>query len=346
MMQIGAEYEILVRDARGIMLSHYTGESDSFVKNFTLLVEAGLRNVAVSIKDTAGAAKSCLGFTCTVGAGDTGVDSRHIVVGSGTEPVDIDDYTLGEKIAKPALLHNGLLIGPEAPYVDAVHIKSQVAKRSFLNMSAEPVTISEMGIVVLSSGANVLILRDVLPEAIVVPVGGGVDIAYTFKTAISGTGDSFLQNYLRAIVCSFNGSALVSVPDTDGTTRSINFAGTFPANAVAGVDYYGILVGTSGDSTIGDENVLGGPIPHGGVEGSLNHSDVFFTPTETDDTGAELALHRSFVNMSPDPITVREVGVVARHSGYNVLLLRDVVDPIEIPAGGGVNVTVVLRTEL
>ena len=346
MVQIGAEYEILVRDARGIIASHHTGESDSFVKNFTLLIEAGLRNVAVSVKDTTGATKSCLGFTCTVGAGDTGVDSRHIVVGSGTEPVGIDDYTLDEKIAKPTLLHNGLLIGPELPYIDSGYIKSRVAKRSFLNMSAEPATISEMGIVVLSSGANVLILRDVLPEAIVVPAGGGVDVAYTFKTVISGTGDSLLQNYLRAIVCSFNGSALVSVPDADGTARSINFAGTFPVNAIAGVDYYGVLVGTSGDSTVGDENVLGGPIPHGDVEGSLVHSDVFFAPTETDETGAELALHRSFANVSPDPITVREVGVVARHSGYNILLLRDVVDPMEIPAGGGVNVTVALRTEL
>ncbi len=346
MVQIGAEYEILVRNASGITTSRRAGESDSFVKNFTLLIEAGLRNTAASVKDTTGATKSCHGFTCTVGDTEVNIDSRHIVVGTGTDPVGIDDYTLDGKIAKTTLWHSMALITPEAPYIDGGYIKARVAKRSFINRTTSPVTISEMGIVVLSSGSNILILRDVLPEAIVVPVGGGVDIAYTFKTAISGTGDSFLQNYLRAIVCSFNGSALVSVPDTDGTTRSINFAGTFPANAVAGVDYYGILVGTSGDSTIGDENVLGAPIPHGGVDGSLNHSDVFFTPTETDDTGAELALHRSFVNMSPDPITVREVGVVARHSGYNVLLLRDVVDPMEIPAGGGVNVTVVLRTEL
>ncbi len=347
MGNIGADYEIVVRDDTGAVVSQHGGECGSFVKNFVLLLEAGVRNSAVSVVDTSGASKSCLGFTCT--ASDFNNDSRHIIVGLGNAPVSADDYNLDEKISNSTLEYNLVNVTPRAPHIEAGYIKSRIATRSFINRTDTPITITEMGIVVRSSDSNVLILRDVLPTQtpVVVPVGGGVDISYTFKTAINENGSSFTLNFMRALVCSFNGSALVSVVDTSGTSRSINFGGIFPMS-ITGSSHYGIVVGTDGESAVGNEHSLGKMITPGSELGKLIHGNVSFSPTVVGDDGEniEFKAHRSLINMAEDPITIREVGLIARRSDYNILLARDVIYPVEIPGYDGIDTIVTIRTEL
>ncbi len=347
MGHIGADYEIVVQDGTGAVVSRCGGECGSFVKNFMLLLEAGMRNSAVTVVDTSGASKSCLGFTCSVS--DFNNDSRHIIVGSGNAPVSADDYNLDDKISNSTLEHNLVNVTLEVPYIDDGYIKSRIARRSFINRSGAPVTITEMGIVVRSSSSNVLILRDVLPTQtpVVVPVGGGVDISYTFKTAINENGSSFTLNFMRALACSFAGSALVSVVDTGGTSRSIDFGGIFPMS-ITGSSHYGIVVGTGDESTVGNEHSLGEMVTPGSELGKLIHGNVSFSPTVVGDGGEDIEFeaHRSLINMAEDPITIREIGLVARRSDRNILLARDVIDPVEIPGCDGIDTTVKIRTEL
>jgi hypothetical protein len=163
-------------------------------------------------------------------------------------------------------------------------------------------------------------------------------------TVVNKMSDSFVQNFMRALVCSFNGTALVAVVDTGGVGRSVSFAGTIPVAAMGGQAYFGAVIGSAGAATVGSEFALGSQIQHGSGSGTLMYSDVTITPTTVDGSNIEFAIRRSFVNLTESPQTVCELGIVARHSGYNILILRDVFDPIEIPPNGGVAASVVIRT--
>lgn len=184
MSQIGAEYEIVVTDVNGDVVANVSAESDSFVLNFVKLLESGMRNANVSVVDLNGITRACGNFTCTVATDSTGVTTRHILVGSGISPVAYGDYALAEQIPGSVLFHNPSLVRPESPHIVDGFIKSRIARRSFSNVSADSVTIAEIGIAVLASSYNVLILRDVLQAPVVVPASGAVDISYVFKTEV------------------------------------------------------------------------------------------------------------------------------------------------------------------
>lgn len=184
MNQLGAAYTIVVRDMSGKTYRERVGESDSFVKNFLLLVEAGMRDTAMPVIDTGGVARSCKGFSCNVVGGTSMIPTRHIVVGSGTTPVSPDDNALVNQIPETSLAYLPVIFDPVAPTIAGGYIESKIAQRSFVNLSTSPITISEIGIVVKSGSYNVLILRDVLAEPVVVPPGNSIDISYTFKTEV------------------------------------------------------------------------------------------------------------------------------------------------------------------
>jgi len=76
------------------------------------------------------------------------------------------------------------LVNPQVPTISDGFVKSQIASRSFTNVTAEKVSVRELGIAVLSSTFNVLILRDAPLSGIEVPAGGGIGVVYTFKTGI------------------------------------------------------------------------------------------------------------------------------------------------------------------
>lgn len=181
---IGADYAIGVRDSHGRSVNAVNRESDSFVSNFTKLVESGMRNATVSVVDINGTSRSCRGFTCTTAASAPGVTTNHIVVGDGVTPVAANDYKLESQISGSVLSYAPSLIAPQIPFVDGDFIRSRVARRSFVNLTDDDVTINEIGIVVTSSTFPILILRDVVAESVVVPGEGGVDIEYVFKAAV------------------------------------------------------------------------------------------------------------------------------------------------------------------
>lgn len=341
---VGAEYSVRVWDRNGNTVVRSAGKSDSFVKNFSLLIESGIRNASITVKDTGGTNRSCLGFTCAGGSGQMGVDTHHIVIGTGNTPVEADNFNLAAKISNSVVEHGAVLVKPGAPYLIDGVLKSRVGRRSFVNKTESPVTVAEFGIVVQSGGYNILILRDVPETPIEIPGLGGMDVSYTFTVAVNSESGSFTRNFMEFVACSFDGNALRPVVDTGGVSRNIDFDGKIPSAAPGATHAYGILVGKSGNGNTGEEFALMEMIPHGLEDGNLWCSHVTITPTVVEGDTISFSVRRSFINLTPDPITVREVGLVAQQSGYNILLSRNVIDPIEIPPYDGVNVTITHRT--
>jgi len=338
---IGAEYEIVVRSTDGEVVERFGGESDSFLTNFTKLIEAGVKSVNVSVVDLGGTARSCGNFSCATKDDPGGVTTRGVLVGNGAGTVAASNRSLANQIQNSVLSYQPALGAPEIPYVSDGMIKCRIIKRSFANVSGAPVLITETGIAALASGYNILVLRDLLSELVNVPVGGAVDVAYTFKSPVSG---GFTLNYFKALACSFYGGAAIPVIDTGGISRSIDFVGTFPTNALAGQGHFGIQVGTDTAPSTGSEYTLGSPVAHGSDNGQLQYGEMRYNATAVSGSNIEFSCYRSFINLSENPITIREVGLVARHSGYDILLMRNTIDPIEIPPYDGVNVTITHRT--
>lgn len=157
---------------------------------------------------------------------------------------------------------------------------------------------------------------------------------------------TLVLNYMRAIVCSFSGTALVPVVDTTGVSRSVSFSGVFPVGAPGLNSSYGLQVGTSGDPTVADCYSLVSPVEHGGGVGQLHYGQVSIDATRVDDDEIWLQVRRIFTNLSDSPITIREVALTANVSGYNILLSRDVIAPVEIPSMDGAIVSSILKTVL
>lgn len=178
---VSALYEIQVCDAKGDVIYFEKGESKSFLKNFLLLLKAGMQNSVVSVIDLSGATRSCLGFSCL--AGSYGIKNSNIIVGTGNSEVTPNDYALSNQIV--AMRYAPLLITPQptVPIVNGSNIESMMCKRTFYNNSGYTINVSELGIAVVSSTYSILILRDVIPA---VPVFNEqtLHIAYTFRTAI------------------------------------------------------------------------------------------------------------------------------------------------------------------
>jgi len=134
-------------------------------------------------------------------AGDND-DSYGIVVGSGTRPVAINDYSLASKISHgsgsgqldydptTAFISVDTSVSPPVAYI--------VISRVFNNVSDSPITISEVGLVArsywfltTSTGAPVtdqdvkyLIARDVLPTQYTVPPNASANVRITIKVVL------------------------------------------------------------------------------------------------------------------------------------------------------------------
>lgn len=179
---VSALFEIEVCDENGKIVNSVSGVSDSFLQNFILLLQAAMGNAAVTIKDTAGTNRSCLGFSCL--AATYGITNCNVVVGTGVTAVAPADYALA--IQNLTMDYAPLILTPQpsAPVINGSNIESVVCRRTFNNNTGATINISELGIIVTSSAFPILILRDLLGVAIAVADHQTLHVTYTFRTAI------------------------------------------------------------------------------------------------------------------------------------------------------------------
>lgn len=178
---ISAFYVLKVIDSAGNVVKTVEAESDSFVRNFLLLLQAGFQNAAVSITDIAGTSRSCLGFSAP--AATVGITNSSIVIGSGTTAVTPTDYKLASQIT--SLEHVQLLLTqPTAPVLNGSNIESRMFRRSFNNRTGATVDVNEIGVYVIASTYSIMILRDVLGTPVSVANNQTLQIEYIVRTAV------------------------------------------------------------------------------------------------------------------------------------------------------------------
>jgi len=159
----------------------------------------------------------------------------------------------------------------------------------------------------------------------------------------------------------------LSLVDTGGTTRSDTT--TQPASgeassgsgnrriyvglgyglyAGAGVDTFGLVVGTGSDPENFDDHALGARIASGNLAGQLAYSVTDAPVVSTVGTTKRIELVRYFSNNSGGAITVNEVGMYTKGciSSYSIsyMLCRDLVSGgVEVPDTGQLKVTYTIQ---
>jgi hypothetical protein len=120
---IGAEYEMVVRSTDGEVVERIEGESDSFLTNFTKLIEAGVKSVNVSVVDLGGTTRSCGNFSCATKDDPSGVTTRGVLVGNGAGTVAASKPVSCKSDSKLCPFVSASARCPRDPYVSDGMIK-------------------------------------------------------------------------------------------------------------------------------------------------------------------------------------------------------------------------------
>ena len=158
----------------------------SFVKAFIGLLNVQMAGASRSIIDTGGTSRSIsnssYNFQVTAGAGTS---AYGIQVGTGTNPVTIDDYKLQSQIAHgtgAGQLQYG------ATSVDAYAVSSGKAffnvQRLFTNNSGGDITVKEIGLVSCIGGTSYYGLLDRTLMEFTIPNGGTRGVSYEIRVTV------------------------------------------------------------------------------------------------------------------------------------------------------------------
>jgi len=161
---------IEVKDKNTVTVTEFP--CNSFVRNMLAILRAGFVNASETVYNVNNSGYNVGSHPITVTAPEASA-GYGIVVGTGTTPVSPTDYKLENQI--PHGTGSGQL------YYKAVSLPSlivtesgvvQKIQREFENRSTADVTVNEIGIVVLTSvGQPVLVFRDVLSSSVTIPSG-------------------------------------------------------------------------------------------------------------------------------------------------------------------------------
>jgi len=139
-----------------------------------------------------------------------------------------------------------------------------------------------------------------------------------------------------------------SVTKQDGTGISISYSiaiGTMlKVNAGAGIDTWGILVGSGTTPYSPDDYALANKIPNGTGDGQLSYGATQVFDVVDDGTSLSFKIVRTFSNEGSVNVTVNEVGLAVYANGYNILVARDVLSSsISVPAGSSLVIRYIVK---
>jgi len=178
--------EVEVRDRNGRLLKRIRKRSDSFVRNFMLMLFIGFTWGSQNIVKQDGSTVS-ISASADIGEvfyvrGKSGESNYGILVGSGTKSFSIDDYSLESKIphgTSPGQLSYGES-SIEGLFDDGTKLYFRVI-RTFTNNSGSSITVSEVGLASKGNGNYPLIARDLLPSPVSVPDGSTLTVRYIIQ---------------------------------------------------------------------------------------------------------------------------------------------------------------------
>jgi hypothetical protein len=195
---ISVEYEIIVRDKDGRIKEQRKEKSQSLLKNFMMLLNAGFKVGTSSVVDTGGTTRSAGarwhfwaysgsgsgsgygGWSPTAGEGDT---SYGIVVGTSDVAVTVNDYKLGAQVPHGDA-DNKLHYRPTSmydPVVDGSVVK-QSFNRNFSSLGTVNIVVKEIGLIVniIRDDYKIMLARDI--TTVTVSPGDSLVVKYHIKT--------------------------------------------------------------------------------------------------------------------------------------------------------------------
>jgi len=163
---------------------------------------------------------------------------------------------------------------------------------------------------------------------------------------------SWVGNFIKALCAILRTDSVFKIREyvtaVDGTTLglpNIN-SGSDPlmyveANEKEGA--YGIVIG-SGDSPVNiDDYDLDTKISHGDEAGKMHYNATTVESTAKINNGYIFRIIRTFTNNSGGDITVKEIGIIAKHRENKYLIARDVLSsPVTVPNGATLTVRYII----
>ena len=202
-----AFWEIEVIDRDGNIVKQHRQRSHSWVRNaynhlFSQMAAVNCLSAdGLSVRDTGGTFRSgswpvgysdySLNFKTDnhgykAAAADT---TRGIVVGTGSDPEDFEDYALGSQIANGTGAGQLSYIASEVYTISTVGtVKKNELVRYFNNNSGGDVNVNEVGLVAYGTltddtARKFMMSRDVLASTVTVPNTGQLKVTYTIQLA-------------------------------------------------------------------------------------------------------------------------------------------------------------------
>lgn len=184
-------YEVIVTDKHGKVIGREAGESRSWLVAYNKMLAGNFGETAQTIVDITGTGRGQdYGYQSFGAQGVAGDDNMGIVVGTGTTPVDIEDYAMVSQVAHGSGAGQLSYIAQvnTSPTVDATSSYFTLT-RQFLNVSGGDITIGEIGLYgyidAVPTAYYGCFVRDVLATPRLVPDGGAMTVVYTFKSVES-----------------------------------------------------------------------------------------------------------------------------------------------------------------
>lgn len=179
------DYEVILKDKHGKILAHLKQPARSWLKQWSQLIYGGMSGVTQSVPDINGVSRTqSVTYDLLNIAGLAGNANLGVVVGTGVEPVTINDYRLQSQVTHGfgagQLSHQATeIIYP--PSVSGAECYFQV-KRIFINGSGGVVSVNEIGVYgAITSSYPACIIRDVLVGTVNIPDGGSMTVIYRVK---------------------------------------------------------------------------------------------------------------------------------------------------------------------
>ncbi|MBA7522895.1 hypothetical protein ES705_15015 [subsurface metagenome] len=156
---------------------------------------------------------------------------------------------------------------------------------------------------------------------------------------------SFLKQWNQLVYAHMSQSLTLTITDTGGTPRSVQFdPDNFSMDAIAGVDTYGIRVGTGNTAVDISDYALESPIANGVGAGDLIYWLCAVADPVVAAPSCSFEVSRTMVNDSGNEITAREAGIYMKMEAFFGCAVRDVfATPQAVPNGGAITVNWTLQ---
>jgi len=154
---------------------------------------------------------------------------------------------------------------------------------------------------------------------------------------------SWVGNFIKALSAIMKAKTVYDIHEQIIAVNGASFGFPFISSASDPLMYveadegeggYGIVIG-SGDAPVNiDDYNLDTKIPHGDESGKMHYNATTVESPAKTNNGYTFRVIRTFTNNSGGDITIKEIGLIAKHRMNNYLIARDVLSsPVTVPNG-------------